>query len=478
MTTAQAQLYNNGTTILINQGGIVSVKGTDVINEGVVDHHGYLMVDSSIHNHNDWLSDSTNISTVVLGQDWVNNDLFSSGKGEFDFIGNNQWLTGDKGSDFYTLKLNGPALAVKSLGADISVQNTLGLNKAELACRDHIALLDSQSKEIVRSSGFVSTWYEGRLIRDFSTRKSLPSLFPLGYNAKGKIIYKPIVVDETKSGTFRTAFIYQDATDFGLDISIMDDSLCTVNDEFFHIIGSDIANTAKFSIVTDQREEWTKLADWREDTWNKVSRSGETEVDREIAFGAQSYYTHSDRAVALATERPFVETVEKILYVPYNSSVQLKPNYYVKGNTTYSWSPPDYLDCDNCPTPWYSTGFPETYTIEVDNGVGCLASDTIRVEIVRGENNPTLIPNAFSPNGDLLNEVFRPHLYPFEELIRLRIYNRWGGLIYDGTDGWDGTYMGKESPMGAYLYMAEIKELKPGGRYQPNYFKGTVNLIK
>ncbi|MFT4523419.1 MAG: gliding motility-associated-like protein [Bacteroidia bacterium] len=292
------------------------------------------------------------------------------------------------------------------------------------------------------------------------------------------VIYKPIVVDETKGGTFRTAFIYQDATDYGMNISTTDDSLCTINDEFFHIIGSDIDNTVQFNIVTDQPDEWTKMADFRRSKWNKVSLSGETRVDNKSAYEAQSYEANSDFAIALATERPFVETVEKTLYVPFNTSVKLEPKYYALGNSTILWTPPDYLDCDNCPTPWYSAGMPETYTIEVDNGYGCLASDTIRIEVIRGENNPTLIPNAFSPNGDLLNDVFRPYLYPFEILIRLRVYNRWGGLVYDGQDGWDGTYMGRASPMGAYVYLVEIQELKEGGRYQKNWLKGTINLLK
>ena len=99
--------------------------------------------------------------------------------------------------------------------------------------------------------------------------------------------------------------------------------------------------------------------------------------------------------------------------------------------------------------------------------------DTIRFIVTRGKDNPTLIPNAFSPNNDTRNEVWRPYLYSFEKLVKMQIYNRWGEKLYEGSEGWDGYYMGKPVQMGAYLYMIEIEEALAYGKIKRNYHSGT-----
>lgn len=67
-------------------------------------------------------------------------------------------------------------------------------------------------------------------------------------------------------------------------------------------------------------------------------------------------------------------------------------------------------------------------------------------------------PNAFSPNGDGFNDVFRAE-GPFVEAVLLQIYNRWGALVYQTTDngkGWDGTRDNEELPSDTYVYNAVV----------------------
>ena len=74
-------------------------------------------------------------------------------------------------------------------------------------------------------------------------------------------------------------------------------------------------------------------------------------------------------------------------------------------------------------------------------------------------NENIYIPNAFSPDGDGLNDEFKVignsdnistfHMY---------IYDRWGTLVFESSDisaGWDGKYKGNPSPTGAYVYKVE-----------------------
>lgn len=88
---------------------------------------------------------------------------------------------------------------------------------------------------------------------------------------------------------------------------------------------------------------------------------------------------------------------------------------------------------------------------------GCI-SDTVRITI---HENPDceeifFIPNAFSPNGDGVNDKFKivqNHI----TVTRFAIYNRWGQIVFSSTssDGWDGSRNGVMQPMGVYLYQLD-----------------------
>ncbi|TAL61220.1 MAG: gliding motility-associated C-terminal domain-containing protein [Bacteroidetes bacterium] len=87
------------------------------------------------------------------------------------------------------------------------------------------------------------------------------------------------------------------------------------------------------------------------------------------------------------------------------------------------------------------------------------------------------IPNAFSPNGDNHNELFKPRNNCIKD-INFKIYNRWGNLVFETTDvtkGWDGsTPRGKEVNEGVYMYTIKAT-LNDGALVKK---KGTVTLLK
>ena len=67
-------------------------------------------------------------------------------------------------------------------------------------------------------------------------------------------------------------------------------------------------------------------------------------------------------------------------------------------------------------------------------------------------------PTAFTPNGDGRNDVF-VYTARLIERVELRIYNRWGELLFQTTtpeEGWDGSYQGTPAPQGTYLYRADV----------------------
>ncbi|MEO6290259.1 MAG: gliding motility-associated C-terminal domain-containing protein, partial [Ginsengibacter sp.] len=88
------------------------------------------------------------------------------------------------------------------------------------------------------------------------------------------------------------------------------------------------------------------------------------------------------------------------------------------------------------------------------------------------------IPNAFSPNGDGLNDVFKPILDCIPVEYQMKIYDRYGSVVYQtgkSTEGWNGTKKLHDLPAGVYMWI--INYHHPG----TNDFikkKGTVTLLR
>jgi gliding motility-associated-like protein len=83
-------------------------------------------------------------------------------------------------------------------------------------------------------------------------------------------------------------------------------------------------------------------------------------------------------------------------------------------------------------------------------------SDTTTVTINVFDEALIVVPNVFTPNGDLTNDLFVVHSQGIKELTGT-IFNRWGNKIYEWngspTIGWDGKHNGKEAEDGVYFYV-------------------------
>ncbi len=147
------------------------------------------------------------------------------------------------------------------------------------------------------------------------------------------------------------------------------------------------------------------------------------------------------------------------------------------GGTEYIWSPPTYLSDTNTYNP---VGyFPDTgrfrYTVYVKSPYGCEGSDTILVTVVN--QAAFFVPNAFTPNGDGINDLFRPYAIGYKNLNFFRIYNRWGEEVYYSTNlevGWNGTYNKKQADMGTYFWHISYTD-RFGNQ---GYMKGDVHLLR
>jgi gliding motility-associated-like protein len=91
---------------------------------------------------------------------------------------------------------------------------------------------------------------------------------------------------------------------------------------------------------------------------------------------------------------------------------------------------------------------------------------------------PVWIPNVFTPNGNgpEENERFAPSCVSCQTTY-MRIYNRWGEMIYSGVEPWDGTYEGKLVPNGVYAYSLGVK-ISYGSQRSIQHFKGNVQVLR
>ena len=89
-----------------------------------------------------------------------------------------------------------------------------------------------------------------------------------------------------------------------------------------------------------------------------------------------------------------------------------------------------------------------------------------------------LMPNAFSPNGDGINDIYKPKSgYQNITEFHAYIFNRWGLKLFEWTDpatGWDGTYKGSPVKDGVYFCLVKAK----GADGKIYNFKKDVNLLR
>ncbi len=144
------------------------------------------------------------------------------------------------------------------------------------------------------------------------------------------------------------------------------------------------------------------------------------------------------------------------------------------------WTPWDGLSCTDCLSNVIRSNSDRKYMIIGSTRYQCL--DTVYLNIRSISIAHFAIPNAFTPNGDGLNDYFYVMASPdIARIDKFEIFDRWGKKIFerkdgranDFTSGWDGSYMGKKVSPGTYAYAITVT-LSSGKK---ETYKGTVTVI-
>ncbi len=146
------------------------------------------------------------------------------------------------------------------------------------------------------------------------------------------------------------------------------------------------------------------------------------------------------------------------------------------GATTYTWTANPTLSCTDCANPVATPTQTTTYTVQT---AGNECAEPASITIVVNPAEPELItPNAFSPNNDGVNDVFRAvYAYEIPENLSMRIYDRWGVCVFESIDlnyGWDGTFKGFDSEIGVYAYTISYNFTGKNTKF----LSGNVTLVR
>jgi len=199
-------------------------------------------------------------------------------------------------------------------------------------------------------------------------------------------------------------------------------------------------------------------------------------IHRYVTLRAYNPACHSDsvtKDIVLypVPAKPFLYDMTADQAIPYGRSIQLG----VHGGWIYYWKPDNgTLNNPNISNPIASPQEKTTYTVYSYQHQGCIDSAHVTIDVL---TTTEVIPSAFTPNGDGINDVFRVVNLAFGRLVEMHIYNRWGQEVCrtnDNEKGWDGMFEGVPQDLGVFNYYIIIER----ENHKEVHYKGTVTLIR
>jgi gliding motility-associated-like protein len=158
------------------------------------------------------------------------------------------------------------------------------------------------------------------------------------------------------------------------------------------------------------------------------------------------------------------------VFIPEGTDYQLQP-VVNDTNLLFRWTPANFLSNANVLQPIFRAVQSQWLTLTATGEGNCSGMDTVRITVLKTLN----VPNAFSPNGDGINDTWNiPNLadYPGNAV---EVYDRYGRSVFR-TIGysmpWNGTMNGKPLPVGTYYYIIDLKQ--PGYRQ----ITGSITILK
>ena len=163
------------------------------------------------------------------------------------------------------------------------------------------------------------------------------------------------------------------------------------------------------------------------------------------------------------------------------SKIQLHATTATANIIRWKWSGGADLSCVSCPNPIARVVFDECISCAATNMYGCTTNDTVCFKTFC-PTTEVFLPNAFTPDGDGINDVFFVQAKGVRNIKSLRVFNRWGEVVFEKTNilpndagnGWNGKIRGVAANPDVYVYICEVVCEKGGTQL----YKGNVAIIR
>ena len=147
----------------------------------------------------------------------------------------------------------------------------------------------------------------------------------------------------------------------------------------------------------------------------------------------------------------------------YDTTILAGTSFQINAQTnemlnSVSWQPPVYLSNDTVLNPVCTPFATTDYTLNIIDTNGCITAAKYNVKVV----NIPIIPNAFSPNGDLDHDKWVFGNITNDNVTEVKVFDRNGQIVYTNynyDNSWDGTRGGQPLPMGTYYYIIKINKI-------------------
>lgn len=199
----------------------------------------------------------------------------------------------------------------------------------------------------------------------------------------------------------------------------------------------------------------------RVDIANPVATPATTTLYRVVGYDGFGCFTDTNFVKITVGPRPTLN-IGADMTLSTGTSITFNPATTNGPIVSWTWAPATGLSCTNCPTPTTTVRDNIYYTLSIKNNYGCITNDTIFI-FVFCKSAQVFIPNAFTPDGDGLNDILMVRGKGI--LVKtFRIFNRWGELVFEKTNfnpndpkfGWDGKVRGVPATPDVFVYTAEV----------------------
>jgi len=248
------------------------------------------------------------------------------------------------------------------------------------------------------------------------------------------------------------------------------DSICYNNLVRFSITNKENIDTFSWDFDDPESGTFNSASDWS--PTHVFTAPGTYDVSVTVSFNGRNYsYTHP----VVVNPLPVIDFGADTIYLFPGALAPLEVD---EGYLSYLWN-------DGSTQNLFLADEPGIYSVVVTDSIGCQNKKTVSIFPAN-----IYFPNAFSPNGDGVNDVFRPtgaNSGLFN--IRMFVYNRMGQLMYEspvvavlgeaGSNfGWDGTKAGALQPAGSYIWIVKFDVEKEKGQFSTEHYTGSITLLR